>query len=337
MPLFKITLLFGCLVLGSNIALATSYTVDIVARVPGCGDAILQVGEECDGTNLGGASCETIGFDAGALSCSSACTFLTNSCVLAPPSSGGGTRVVKESENSPLPETNVVVSGLAPPGMNVSLLKDGKRVATVPAKDDGTFQITISGLSGGVYRMQVVGTLVGLGVSRSDVFPVQVLKDATTKISEVVLPPSLVVEKQDTNYSILGVTYPESTVSLYVKSSFIRSVVADQLGVYRFLIPITTGNSGADVYVVAMIPSVSTTYKSITAILPALNEATKPQSDGGCILLGDINADCRVDAVDFFVSRWQFVRDLFSTRFDFNDDGFVDLVDFSIIAFNWTG
>jgi hypothetical protein len=337
MPLFKITLLFGCLVLGSNLAFATSYTVDIVANVPGCGDSVLQVGEECDGANLGGASCETIGFDAGSLSCSSACTFLTNSCVLALPGSGGGTRVVRESENTPLPETNVVVSGLAPPGMNISLLKDGQKVATVPVKGDGTFQITISGLSGGVYRMQVVGTSIGLGVSRSDVFPVQVLKDATTKISEVVLPPSLVTGKVNADYSIVGVSYPESIVSVYVKGSFVSSVVADQLGMYRLLIPISTTNPGAEVYVVAVIPSVSTSYKSISTILPVLDEGTEQLPDGGCTIPGDINADCRVDAVDFFVSRWQFVRELFSKRFDFNNDGVVDLVDFSIIAFNWTG
>jgi hypothetical protein len=330
-------LIFGFFILNTSSVFATSYAVDIVANVPGCGDSILQLGEECDGTNLGGASCETVGFDAGTLSCSSACTFLTNSCSLAPPSSGGGTRTSSRDDNQPLPESNVVVSGFSSPGMNVSLLKDGQKVATVPAKADGSFQITISGLSSGMYLMQVVGIAPGFGVTRSDIFTVQVLKDATTKVSNVVLPPSVVTTQKDDFYEIRGVAYPGATVSLYVQNFLIKSSGVQSDGEYSFLLPIREYAEGSSVYVIATMQGVTGEFKSMETFLPASADAVAPASPSTCVITGDINGDCSVDAVDFFVSRWRYVRDLFSERFDFNKDGTTDLVDFSIMAFYWTG
>lgn len=58
-----------------------------------CGNLVLDVGESCDVDDqgiflLGGASCQTLGFKSGALSCDAACLFVTSGCV--PKFSGGG-------------------------------------------------------------------------------------------------------------------------------------------------------------------------------------------------------------------------------------------------------
>jgi hypothetical protein len=68
----------------------------------------------------------------------------------------------------------------------------------------------------------------------------------------------------------------------------------------------------------------------------SVDEATI-RTPSGCSLLGDSNDDCRINAVDFFLVRWRYHRELFLERFDFSKDGKVDLIDFSIMAFNWTG
>ena len=45
-----------------------------------CGDGVLQVGEQCDGTDLDGQSCFTRGYDLGELACTGLCTFDTSDC-----------------------------------------------------------------------------------------------------------------------------------------------------------------------------------------------------------------------------------------------------------------
>jgi hypothetical protein len=50
-----------------------------------CGDSIIDPGEECDGANYGGSSCETFDFETGDLACTGSCSFDTSDC-----SEGGG-------------------------------------------------------------------------------------------------------------------------------------------------------------------------------------------------------------------------------------------------------
>jgi hypothetical protein len=53
------------------------------ASLPGCGTgAIDSPGEQCDGSDLGGASCSSLGFLGGTLACTGSCTFDTSACVI---------------------------------------------------------------------------------------------------------------------------------------------------------------------------------------------------------------------------------------------------------------
>lgn len=50
-------------------------------RLPRCGDAILDGGESCDGSSLGGETCVSQGFASGELSCDSDCELDTTACL----------------------------------------------------------------------------------------------------------------------------------------------------------------------------------------------------------------------------------------------------------------
>ncbi|MEM3074727.1 MAG: LamG-like jellyroll fold domain-containing protein [Candidatus Pacearchaeota archaeon] len=50
-----------------------------------CGDNVKSGTEQCDGNAFGGATCQSLGFTSGTLSCSSSCTISTSNCI-----SGGG-------------------------------------------------------------------------------------------------------------------------------------------------------------------------------------------------------------------------------------------------------
>jgi hypothetical protein len=54
--------------------------VESACLMPGCGDGVAAGEEECDGSDLGGADCESLGFAAGALACSPSCTLDTSAC-----------------------------------------------------------------------------------------------------------------------------------------------------------------------------------------------------------------------------------------------------------------
>ncbi len=97
--------------------LAAFGNVQINALVPGCGDGIIQTGEECDSSNLNGASCISQGFSGGTLSCSASCSFNTSACNFAPPSSsgggGGGRRILTSTPIPTLPNLGVIDSAQA--------------------------------------------------------------------------------------------------------------------------------------------------------------------------------------------------------------------------------
>ena len=55
-----------------------------------CGDGFRDSSETCDGADLNSATCASQGFDAGTLSCSSACAYVTTSCTTSSGGGGGG-------------------------------------------------------------------------------------------------------------------------------------------------------------------------------------------------------------------------------------------------------
>ena len=46
-----------------------------------CGNGLIDSGEQCDGTMLGGATCVSLGFQGGTLSCGSSCSYDTSACI----------------------------------------------------------------------------------------------------------------------------------------------------------------------------------------------------------------------------------------------------------------
>lgn len=80
------------LLLGSAFGLASCSDGTTTNSKDTCGDAILGASEACDGSELGGKTCESLGFGAGVLSCSNDCGKLDTSQCGAPASCGDGVK-----------------------------------------------------------------------------------------------------------------------------------------------------------------------------------------------------------------------------------------------------
>jgi hypothetical protein len=84
-----------CLTFGwylGTLACHADCTFDVSGCVgggPQCGNWVVEWGEECDTTDLGGGSCETVGMSPGTLACKADCTYDRSGCG-APASCGSG-------------------------------------------------------------------------------------------------------------------------------------------------------------------------------------------------------------------------------------------------------
>lgn len=81
---------------------ASTYTPPAPAPPPQCGDGkVNRLSEECDGLDLAGKTCKTLGFDGGTLSCSSRCELDTSRCTTTPlPSASLMSSVSNPNESS---------------------------------------------------------------------------------------------------------------------------------------------------------------------------------------------------------------------------------------------
>ena len=331
--------------------IAMAEVVQISAIVSGCGDGIIEAGEQCDGANLGAASCASNGFSGGTLSCNSNCTINTSSCVIsappAPPSGGGGGGG-GGVYIPPSTSTGVIFSGHAYPLSTITLLKDGQVVASTVAGADATFSITVTGLSTGNYLFSLYGE-DNNGV-RSDLstFPVSVTTGVVTNVGGIFISPTISVDKsevkQGDNIAIFGQSAPSSTVTIIINSDsqIMKSVSADKSGIYLYNFDTTPLELGSHTT-----KSKASLNGQITAYSYAVGFEIGDQSilasdKNAKFMKGDLNNDDKVNLIDFSIAAYWYHRTL-SDSFKvieaqrLNGDGKIDLTDLSIIAYYWTG
>jgi surface antigen len=107
-----------------------------------CGNGNIDPGEQCDGSNLGGATCENQGYGTGVLACT-ACTFDASECVDLPNCSYS---VSPESPNSSYTAPYTCPGGIVMP-ISGSLSNDGYLTVSSPGKPgdygSGTYRVLV--------------------------------------------------------------------------------------------------------------------------------------------------------------------------------------------------
>ncbi|HDZ54483.1 hypothetical protein LCGC14_0103030 [marine sediment metagenome] len=318
---------------------AAEETVTISATVEDCGNDVKGGDEQCDGSDLNGETCVSRGFTGGTLSCNDNCTFNTFGC-----SSGGGGG--GGAYIPPPPQTAVNFSGRAYPLSKVTVLKDGQVAITTIAGPDANFYISLSGLSSGNYIFSVYGEDNKQRRSSLFTFPVFVTRGAITTISGIFLAPTIDVDKSEVkrgdNIAIFGQSAPQGEITISINSEeeiFVKTNTdADGIYLYNFdtsPLAIRQHLTKSKVAADGIISSFSKTVTFNVGTKTVFKE--KPE-----FLKGDLNNDGRVNLVDFSIAAYWYKRSI-SAEFArkeaerLNNDGKIDLVDFSIMAFYWTG
>ena len=187
----------------------------ITAHVVGCGDNIVQtgLGEQCDGVDLNGTTCSSLGFGSGILSCRTSCIFETNLCG----SSSGGSSTgpgsvvnVGDIFTDNTPYTNIVFTGYGEPGSIFFVMTDDGYFTSVYVDNDGYFSVTVSEPYSGNYDF-VFYTISSSGLFGPRSFSTTIPPNMTTYINNIFIPFNVLEEELSEELELTPLVPEEET------------------------------------------------------------------------------------------------------------------------------
>jgi len=352
-----------------NLICANDCMSIITSNCNTCGNDIKEGREDCDISDYGASSsCQSLGYVGGNLYCTVNCLLNINDCQSIPldenenigstggGSSGGGRfppgvagssggggsgNLPGAGQESPLGQTRLVVKGKAYPSSEVNILKDGAAFNQVTAKDTADFEFSTTDISAGVYTFEVWAKNKEGIKSTSYTITFRVMGGAVTTISGVYLAPSLSVDrdkvKQGEEIKFMGQTVPNADVYISVHSNgeVIKQTTSDNIGVY--LLPFNTAQIENEQFHIAK--SLFQAQESGNTIRSGYSQSVSfyvgAAGGKGKCAGADLNGDNRVNLVDFSILlyNWGSASDCA----DQNKDGKINLTDFSIMMYYWTG
>lgn len=245
-------------------------------------------------------------------------------------------------------KTEVIFNGKTSPNAKLTLLKDGAAVGSFTASESGEFIINLPNVDVGRYNFVLYGDDSKGVRSGSFTKSVDVIKDKSTKVENVVIAPTVGLNKSKVKYGekgetvlVSGQTYPLAKVKIVVsgKSKLSVQKTADKNGQYSYVFDAGTVEKGDYTFQV----SVDTTVVSQAVNLNVGNETVL--SAGKVAVKYDLNGDSQVNLVDFSILAFWYNKpapadakqlDIFK-KLDLNGDAKIDLKDFSILVSGWTG
>lgn len=298
---------------------------------PYCGDGILQVrfNEQCDDGNHTNGDL-----------CTSTCTSETP----VPPGGNGsptvgGTPQVPGAQPGTIPsigQTRVVFRGKAYPNALVNVLLDGQIIDSTRADSRADFVYSTTAITPGTatFGFSAKDTFGTDSITTSVVF--EVVQSAVTTVANVFFPPTIRVSERQVEpgalLTVSGQTIPAAKVTTEIGGGgkTLMNAIADAAGVWALQLDtksITEGQHTAKSYFEESSTVRSGFGKSVTFIVG--KEPTTGLPDP------DLNDDGKVNLVDFSIFLLSWNTDNWET--DFNGDGTTNLADFSIMLYSWTG
>ena len=258
--------------------------------------------------------------------------------VTPPPGGGGGGGGAN---------TGVNFSGRAYPLSKVSILKDGQLALSTIAGPDSNFTANLSNLASGDYTFSVYGEDKNGLRSSPFTFQIFITSGVTTNIGGIFIAPTIAVDKTEVkkgdNITIFGQSAPTSQIVISVNSAqeFFSDTSSDVNGVYLKNFDTSVLDVGAhstkskaekngEISSYGDLALFTVGTKNVLA--NTTNKLTK------C----DLNGDGRCNLIDFSIAAYWYKRPLSAEMIVkekkyLGGYGIIDLRDFSIMAFYWTG
>jgi len=248
-----------------------------------------------------------------------------------PPPSGGGGWV------PPPIATKVIIQGKAYPLISVTVLQDGKVATVTNADSQANFRVEITDITPGVWTFGVWAEDKKGVKSITFSFTTNIISGMTTTISGIFLPPTIEIDKtflqRGEILNILGQTAPQSEVSIIVNSpeEIIKKTKAETDGTWFYGFDTTPLEEGSHTS-----RAKATSLEGLSSTFSQTLGFNVGKRMPEVIQKTDINGDEKVNLVDFSILlyNWGIPK---NPAVDFNSDGKVDLRDFSIMLYYWTG
>lgn len=260
-----------------------------------------------------------------------------------PPSGGGGGGGGGGYSSPPIFQTSAIFRGIAYPSSKVTLLENGQVVAVTQSGPDAKFEVDLSDGTPGTYNFGVWAMDPAGNRSTIQTFQIFLTTGATTIISGIFFPPTISADKisvkQGDLLTLLGYTTPQATVTVVVHSNntFTDNVTSSDEGTWLYKLPTDNLALGAHTANARAAAGGDITTDSASVNFTVGSENVSAPQAQTCVLIGDLNGDCRVDLIDFSIMAYWYERENPPALVDLNHDGKIDLIDFSILAYYWTG
>ncbi len=341
-------------------------TTTIIVSV--CGNNLVDFGEECDVVGETGVYSQTIA----GRQCTPACLFgpycgdgilqtlfneecddgnndngdfCSATCKIEPAGSGGGGTSGGNTgggggSSRDLGDTIINIVGRAYPSRTINFLLDTNSVGDVRSGSDGSFEFAIKASPGtatlGVWATDRSGNR---SITLNNTF--DITQGAITNLNGIILPPTIRVSSQNISpgapVTVSGASVPNSRVELHIDDSV--------------LIETTTANAEGDWSLVFDTSKVSIAEHILRAKTVVGNPPLTTQSsfssslqlfvgvEGKASSPSDLNRDGFVNLIDFsiLIFWWGTNGGDSDPSADINGNGRVSIEDFSILLFNWTG
>lgn len=297
---------------------------------PYCGDDVLQVRftEECDdGNAVNGDLC-------------------SDRCLEEIPVPPRSTGAPPRGSTPPLPAipgsipseilTKVVLRGKAYPNVSVNILLDGKTFATTKTDSNADFSYSTTLVTPGTasFSFFAKDSRGNSSITTTAIF--EVVQSAVTTVANIFLPPTItaIPDRVAPGSPVLlsGQSVPLARVLTEIRTaSSSMTAITDQSGNWALQLDTTDLEKGE--HAAKALFQLSSTIKS--GFGRSVNFSVGQSAASGGCGKPDMNEDGKVNLVDFsiFLLSWQTTE----PRADYNCDKRVNLADFSIMLFAWTG
>ncbi len=239
-----------------------------------------------------------------------------------------------------------IFKGMAYPSSIISLLKNGIILAEIPSNPNGTFELRVRNLNPGTYSFGIrAEDSTGLK-SKLLVFTILVSASVATVVEGIFVPPTITTDKLEVKKGdpiiFLGKSVPSAEVrlSLTQSSELIKKVKADQNGSWVYILNSAELDRGDYSAKARSLTSIDLSIFS-DPILFTVGDTNRMRPKtltlNGFRKRCDLNDDGRVNLLDFSIMAFWYKRLTFPPKVDLNSDKNVNLTDLSILAYCWTG